>query len=112
MSLRSTITAATLGALLLVGALHGPAAADLGGFQFVNLHASASIIAAWSARAGTREPWDPITLYSPIEPRSTSRINVSGAAGCRYDLKVRFDDGYEQTFSDIDLCRVAQVVAD
>ena len=81
-------------------------------FQFVNLHASASIVAAWSARAGTREPWDPITLYSPIEPRSASRINVSGTSGCSYDLKVRFDDGYEQTFSNVDLCRVAQVVAD
>jgi hypothetical protein len=106
------VTTSVLGVLLLAGALHGPAAADVRDFEFVNLHASAAIVAAWSARAGTRDPWDPIALYTPIEPRSTSRIKVSGGSSCLYDLKVRFDDGYEQTFDHVNLCKVAHIVAD
>jgi hypothetical protein len=111
MTLRSTITSTMLGALLLAGVLHGPAAADLRDFEFVNLHSSASIVAAWSARAGTRDPWDQIPLYTAIEPRGSSKIKVSGGRSCLYDLKVRFDDGREQTFSDVNLCKVAHVVA-
>jgi hypothetical protein len=113
MTLRfTTKAAATLGALLLTGALIGTASADVRDFEFVNLHSTASIIKAWSARAGTNDPWDPIKLYTAIEPRSTSKIKVSGGNGCMYDLKVRFDDGYEQTFSDVDLCKTLHVVAD
>jgi hypothetical protein len=112
MTLRSTITATILGSLLLAGALHGPAAADVRDFEFVNLHSSASIVAAWSARAGTRDPWDSIGLYTAIGPHSTSKIKVSGGSGCMYDLKVKFDDGYVQTFSDVNLCKVAHIVAD
>jgi hypothetical protein len=111
MTLRSTITATMLGALLLAGALSGPAAADVRDFEFVNLHTSASIVGAWSARAGTRDPWDPIPLHTAIEPRTTSKIKVSGGRSCLFDLKVRFDDGYEQTFSNVNLCKVAHVVA-
>ena len=113
MTLSLTTKSVMLGALLLAGALHGTASADVRDFEFVNLHASASIIKAWSARAGTDDPWDSIALYNPIRPRSTSKIKVSGGGGsCLYDLKVRFDDGYEQTFSDVNLCKVAHVVAD
>ena len=38
-------------------------------------------------------------------------VKVSGGRSCLFDLRVRFDDGYEQTFSDVNLCKVARVVA-
>jgi hypothetical protein len=92
-------------ALTLAATAINTARADSRDFEFVNLNRSASIVQAWMAAAGTSEPWRSIRIYTPIAPRTTSRITVSGGTRCMFDLKIRFDDGYEQTFSNIDLCR-------
>jgi hypothetical protein len=99
------------GALTLAATVSNTARADTRDFEFVNLNRSASIVQAWMAAAGTSEPWRPIGIYTQIAPRTTSRITVSGGMRCMFDLKIRFDDGYEQTFSNVDLCRTEHVVA-
>jgi hypothetical protein len=110
-TIKTRVSTATLGAALLAAMLCGAARADQRDFEFVNMHRSASIIAAWSAPAGTSDPWQSITLYYPIGPLSKSRIVVDGGRNCVFDLKVRFDDGYVQTFSNVDLCRIGRVIA-
>jgi hypothetical protein len=105
-----TLTLA-FGALALAATVSNTARADGRDFEFVNLNRSASIVQAWIAAAGTSEPWRPIGIYTQIAPRTTRRITVSGGTRCTFDLKIRFDDGYEQVFSDIDLCRTEHLVA-
>jgi hypothetical protein len=110
-SARARTHALAFGALTLAATATNTARADGRDFEFVNLNRSASIVQAWMAAAGTSEAWRPIRIYTPIAPRTTSWITVSGGARCMFDLKVRFDDGYEQVFSDIDLCRTEHLVA-
>jgi hypothetical protein len=104
------IKVVALGAML-VGLTVGTARAGVQNFEFVNLNKSASIVQAWLAPADTTEPWKAITIYTPVAPRSTSRININGYRTCMFNVKVRFDDGYEQSFSNIDLCTIEHLVA-
>ena len=99
-----------LGAML-AGLTVGAARAGVQNFEFVNLNKSASIVQAWLAPAGTAEPWNAITIYTPVAPRSTSRIDINGSRTCTFDVKVRFDDGAEELFSIVDLCTVEHLVA-
>lgn len=100
-----------LGAML-VGSTVGAARAGVQDFEFVNLNNSASIVQAWLAPAGApEEPWNAITIYTPVAPRSTSRIDINGSRTCTFDVKVRFDNGAEELFSNVDLCTVEHLVA-
>ena len=109
MTFFKTVKVALVAASLL-GALGASANADPRDFEFVNLTSSTSIVGAWMARAGTRDPWDSIGLYRPISPRSTSRIDVSGGSSCVFDLKVLMSDGQQKFFTNIDLCRTGHLV--
>jgi len=101
----------TFGAVL-VGLSVATAQAGKQDFEFVNLNRSASIVGAWMAGAGTTGAWEPVTIYKPIAPRTSGRITINGDKRCAFDIKVRFDDGVEQTFDDIDLCTTNKVIAD
>jgi hypothetical protein len=96
---------------MLVGLNVATAHAGMQDFEFVNLNNQASIVQAWVAAAGTDEPWKTISIYTPIAPRATSPITLSGYQGCMFDLKVSFSDGYQQSFSNVNLCTVKHIVA-
>lgn len=97
-------------AVMLVGGTVGAAHAD--SFEVVNLHHSASIVQAWFAPNGMPDvPWKTITMYRPIEPRSTSSFSLTKNTTCTYDFRLRFNDGYLQTVGNVDLCNNPYVVA-
>jgi hypothetical protein len=100
-----------LGASMLSSVLGGVARADLRDFYFVNIHPSAAIVGAWIAPAGERdEPWQTITIYSPIRAGHKSKINFGSGIGCMYDVKVHLSNGTDQLFTDTDLCRTLNLI--
>ncbi|MBV9633899.1 MAG: hypothetical protein JOZ40_04655 [Methylobacteriaceae bacterium] len=81
-----------------------PAARADGSFEIVNTNEKATIIKIWTAAYGQpKDPWHEIDLKQPIAPKTTSRFDHSGDM-CNEDVKVRFDDGYEHTFENINVC--------
>jgi hypothetical protein len=104
------VAALVLGTTLATSALLGVARADRRDFEFVNTHSSASIVGAWIRHAGNNV-WSPISLYTPVGPRASSRIVVAGGGGCMNDVKILFDDGAVQYFNNVNLCEVARLIA-
>ncbi|MBV8565647.1 MAG: hypothetical protein JO366_05905 [Methylobacteriaceae bacterium] len=95
------IAVAVIGAAAFTTSL--PARAD-GSFEIVNTNEKATIIKMWTAAYGQpKDPWKEIEIKQPIRPRTTSRFDHSGNI-CNEDIKVRFDDGYEHTFENVNVC--------
>lgn len=46
-----------------------------------------------------------------IRPKSESTFTMSNE-NCLFDIKVRFSDGYEATFNNVNICRSDRVLAD
>lgn len=87
-------------------------AADYRDFAIANRNRGASIVQAWFARSGS-ERWRPIDLSSPIYPLTRSWINVNLPAGQeRFDIMVRFNDGYVAVARNVDLSEVSVINAD
>jgi hypothetical protein len=88
-----------------VGSTLGTARAESYDFELVNLHNSASVVAAWLAPEGREDaPWKSISIQHAVAPRSTSRFTVASPSTCRFDFKVRFSDGYVQTLGNVNIC--------
>ncbi|MBV8565209.1 MAG: hypothetical protein JO273_07135 [Methylobacteriaceae bacterium] len=99
-------------AIALAGfcALAAPPASANQGFELVNPSSTASIVGLSYARHGSYEDgWDIVDL-TPIGPRATGSFTLDETA-CYQDLKVRFDDGYERIFLNVDICDGGAVVA-
>jgi hypothetical protein len=84
-----------------------PAAAQPDGRKFtvVNLNASASIQRVWYVRIGTTDSWIEVPLDYPIKPNHRSLFTLAPGDPCLYSVKIRFDDGNEQAFENINVCR-------
>lgn len=92
------------GALLFAaftGAAHAGVDSDL---DLVNTHGSASIVGVWFAPSNEEGYWHAGNLSSPIYPRNWTSLRLTNLQTCNYDFKVRFSDGYEQRFDNINLC--------
>ena len=74
-----------------------------GSFFVENTNKKAEIVQLWSALAGTDDPWHAITLTQNIKPGYYREFSYHGE-NCTYDLKIRFDDGYEQWFNRVNVC--------
>src|SRR5579871_4604093 len=74
-----------------------------GNFFVENTNRKAEIVQVWSALAGTNDPWKPITLTQNIKPGYYREFSYHGE-NCTYDVKIRFDDGYEQGFKRVNVC--------
>lgn len=74
-----------------------------GSFFLENTNRKAQIVQLWSALAGTDDPWQPVTLNNSIKPGYYREFSYHGE-NCTYDLKIRFDDGYEQGFKRVNVC--------
>jgi hypothetical protein len=104
------VAALVLGAVLAMSALLGVARADSRDFEFVNTHRSASIVRAW-IRASDSNGWNPVARFMPVGPGASEKIVVNGGDGCMADVKILFDDGYVGYFNNVNLCRVARLIA-
>ncbi len=81
------------------------------GYEIANTHSSARIVGVWWALSGTKDPWQPVQMNAPIAPLTVSHVTVTVPGACYTDLKIRFDDGYEQVFANVNFCRGDRVVA-
>jgi hypothetical protein len=104
------VAALVLGVTLTTSALLGVARADLRDFEFVNTHSSASIVQAWIRSAGS-DAWNPVTRFTPLGPGGSEKIVVNRGNGCMADVKILFDDGYVGYFNNVNLCKVARLIA-
>ena len=93
-------------------AIAGPAFADYRDFDILNGNRGASIITVWVAHAGTNEPWKPVSLTGPIYPGERRHFDVDAGLGDDvFDFRVKFNDGYVATFSNVNLRRVGTLSA-
>lgn len=74
-----------------------------GNFFVENNNRKAQIVQVWGALAGTDDPWHQITLSDSIKPGYYREFSFHGE-NCTYDMKIRFNDGYEQWFNRVNLC--------
>ncbi len=107
--------AAAFVALAALGAALPAAAADSRGFQIYNSNGSIKIEEVWSAPVNTpglpQTIWVEADMQGPIMPGTTATFDLPTGYTCYYDLKVRFSDGYEQTYASINVCRYDRVQA-
>ena len=109
--MRNSIRAAVLSGAFFIsvaaqvsGAMAGP------GCVVVNTNDDVSIQQVYVANAGESDPWRPANMDHAIAPGTQSSFTVPGDA-CFYDVKVRFSEGAEQTFDNVDVCKGDRVVA-
>lgn len=93
--------------LCAVALLALPAAAMAAGRSFYvnNTNAKVSVQRVWYAQAGTNENWEEVFLDYPIKPNNKSSFTMGSGDVCLYDIKLKFSDGYEQTFENVNVCR-------
>ena len=111
--MRISMKAALAGGVLMIiglGQVSGALAADKG-FVVVNTNSQRAIQNVWTALAGERDdPWKPANVNEAIGPQTNSTFTISGS-NCFYDVKVQYSDGYVQTFSNVNVCRMQEVTA-
>lgn len=91
----------TLLALLLSA---GPALAQYDPFRIVN-GATIPATALHLVRSG-QEGWGPNLLTrGPLAPGAALSLRPPEAAGCRFDIRLAFEDGREAIRRDADVCR-------
>lgn len=98
-------------ALAIAAVTAGSSGAYAGTFNIYNSHTSATVQRLWTAPAIKDTPWQEFYLDFPIQALTTNRFTISNGSFCLYDMKVRFSDGYEQTFANVNICRGDRVVA-
>ena len=108
---RSLIIALGFAALTLAGTLPSTSALADGSLTVVNRNSNRAIQQVWFANAGESDPWQEANVEEAIRPQSQSTFNMSGD-NCLFDIKVRFSDGYESTFTNVNVCRGDRVLAD
>jgi hypothetical protein len=106
-----TLFALAGGALVLSGMLPCTSALAGGTLTVVNRNSSRAIQQVWFANAGESDPWQEANVEEAIRPQSESTFTMSGE-NCLFDIKVRFSDGYEATFNNVNVCRGDRVLAD
>jgi hypothetical protein len=108
---KTKITALGIAMLLGIGAAQ---AADQRDFTIVNNDSYSSIVSGVIAPAIHGTPWTPISLRSPIGPRTIREIGFNGWAGgssvCYFDVRLTLDDGAEVFFNNVNLCRTENLV--
>ena len=82
-----------------------PAFAADRSFYVDNINGSASVQRVWYAAAGTTEGWQEVFLNYPIKPKTKSNFTMGDGDTCLYDIKIKFSDGYEETYSNVNMCR-------
>jgi hypothetical protein len=97
----------TMSAMVAVAtvSIASPAMAAERSFYVNNTHSSASVQRVWYAPAGKTDPWVEVFLDYPIKPNSKSSFTMGNGDRCLYDIKIKFDDGYEQEFTNVNVCR-------
>ncbi len=106
-----TIIALSCSALALAAMLPSTAALAGGTLTVVNRNSSRATQQVWFANAGESDPWQEANVNEAISPKSESTFTMSGE-NCLFDIKVRFSDGYEATFNNVNICRGDRVLAD
>jgi len=99
------------GSVVLLGLTLSTSAFADGTVTVVNRNSGRSIQEVFFANAGESDPWQPADLASPVAPQSSKVLSMSGS-NCFFDIKVRFSDGYEATFTNVNVCRNDRVLAD
>jgi len=99
------------GAFALSGMLPSTSALADGTITVVNRNSSRAIQQVWFANAGESDPWQEASVEEAIRPQSQSTFTMRGD-NCLFDIKVRFSDGYESTFTNVNVCRGDRVLAD
>ena len=75
-------------------------------FQVSNTNSNYSIQAVSFAQAGTSDEWHFANMNYAVSPNSNTTFTFPGAESvCFYDIKVKFSDGYEQQFANVNVCR-------
>ncbi|HEX4694101.1 hypothetical protein [Sphingomonas sp.] len=92
-------------AALTAVAIASPALAAGRGFYVNNTNSSVSVQRVWYAAAGTTQTWEEIYLDYPVKPNTKSNFTMGDGDTCLYDIKLKFSDGYEQTFANVNVCR-------
>jgi hypothetical protein len=109
---QAALTGATFASLTIALPALAQSDAFARGYEIINSHGSARIVAVWFARAGTRDPWAPVNMSVPIEPKRWRKFDVTGGNGtCMFDFRVKFDDGVVQEFGNIDVCKQDRMIA-
>jgi len=103
----------TIGVLCAAAMVASPAAAMPDGrkFSVANRNASAAIQRVWFVPIGSNAAWTEVRLDYPIKPNNRSPFAMAAGDACLYNLKVRFSDGNEQTFENVNVCRGDEVTA-
>lgn len=73
-------------------------------FTVWNKNSTHLIQAVWFAQAGTKETWIATSMDGPILPNKNMVFTVTGPYVCFEDVKVKFDDSTEQTFTNVNVC--------
>lgn len=97
--------------LAVVAALTAAGTASAGTFKIYNSHPTATIQRLWTAPAIKGTVWREFYLDFPVDARTTNNFTMPGGSYCLYDMKIRFSDGYEQTFANVNICRGDKVIA-
>ena len=102
-----TYLSKTLAAVSAVAMLALPTAAMADGRSFYvnNTNGSVSVQRVWYAQAGTNQTWQEVYLDYPIKPNTKSSFTMGNGDVCIYDIKIKFSDGYEQEFENVNVCR-------
>jgi len=82
-----------------------PAFASDRSFYINNTNSSVSVQRVWYAAAGTKDTWQEIYLDEPVTPKTKSTLSMDDGDTCLYDIKLKFSDGYEQTYANVNVCR-------
>lgn len=99
-------------AAVAAASLTMPAKADHRDFKIMNGSRAQSIVAVWFATPGNpNDPWKNVGLINPIAPLNYSKFTVNGGTSCNLDIKIRFASGQEQTFTNVNFCRVEYLLA-
>jgi hypothetical protein len=103
----------TIGVLCAAAIFASPTAANAGDrkFSVVNQNASAAIQRVWFVQIGSNAAWTEVHLDYPIKPSTRSPFAMATGDACLYNIKIRFSDGNEQTFENINVCRGDEVTA-
>jgi hypothetical protein len=74
-------------------------------FELVNGHSISKITDIYFAPSDRpKSPWQSGKV-EPVAPGMTLPLRVNWPETCVYDLKIKFDDGFEGVFEKIDLCK-------
>jgi hypothetical protein len=92
-------------AAVVAVSIASPAMAAERSFYVNNTNDSVSVQRVWYAQAGTNQVWQEVYLDYPIKPNTKSSFTMGNGDVCLYDVKIKFSDGVEQSFENVNVCR-------